>query len=103
MELSKHDAIEIFSALARIEARQEAFEKRLDTPGALCAVHIEQIREMKDDIGDVKKEIVIVYGKLSAVQTVIGKKEIIVAAFGAFGFGMMWAFKALVAWAGGKT
>lgn len=55
-----------------------------------CAVHYLEVQQAS-------KRLDVVEGKLATVQTVIGKKELIVACFGALGFGIAWAFKALIA------
>lgn len=83
MELSDQQVIELFSRLARIEAQ-------LGTAPASCAVHSEQIRELGARVDDIELQV----GK---VETVIGRKELIVAAFGALGVGVGFAIKYLLA------
>lgn len=89
MELTNDQVISLFTRLGGIEARLGGIEDKLETPGPSCAVHTTQIQALSDDMKEVKD-------KLSRVQTVIGKKELIVAAFGAIGFGIAWALKAML-------
>lgn len=89
MELSDQQVMDLFRELGEIKAR-------IGDGPLKCPVHEVEIVDLKKDVREIKE-------KLGAVQTVIGKKELIVAAFGALGFGMMWALKALAAWVGGKA
>lgn len=89
MQLSEQQVIDLFTKLGEINAK-------LDAGPVDCPVHAERIATLVMRMEKAE-------AKLSAVQTVIGKKELIVGAFGALGFGAMWALKALVAWAGGKA
>lgn len=74
MELTDQQVIDLFGRLGRIEAKLEA------TP-ANCPVHAEQIRAIDGRLSEVEHQI----GK---VETVIGKKELLVALFGAIGIGL---------------
>lgn len=89
MQLSEQQVIDLFTKLGEINAK-------LDAGPIDCPVHAERIATLMNRMEKAES-------KLSAVQTVIGKKEVIVAAFGALGFGMMWALKALAAWVGGRA
>ena len=82
MELTDQQVIDLFTELGEIKAQLAAGPTQ-------CAVHSEQIRALT-------KAVEAHDAKLAAVQTVIGKKELIVAAFGALGFGIAWALKALI-------
>ena len=76
MEMSESKIIEIFERLGGIDAKLDALAK----PGAICAVHTEQLTGVDRRLADVERRVV-------AVQTVVGKKELVVACFGALGFG----------------
>lgn len=89
MELSDQQVMDLFRELGEIKAR-------IGDGPLKCPVHEVEIVDLKKDVREIKE-------KLGAVQTVIGKKELIVAAFGALGFGMTWALKALAAWVVGKA
>ncbi len=83
MQLSEQQVMDLFRELGEIKAR-------IDAGPAECRVHSEQIKNIVERVEKAEE-------KLDRVQTVIGKKELIVAAFGALGFGIAWAFKAMVA------
>lgn len=76
MELSDQQVMDLFRELGDIKAR-------LGDGPLKCPVHEVEIVDLKKDVREIKD-------KLGAVQTVIGKKELIVACFGALGFGFAW-------------
>jgi hypothetical protein len=89
VQLSEQQVIDLFTKIGEINTK-------LDAGPINCPVHAERIAVLMARMEKAE-------GKLSAVQTVIGKKELIVVAFGALGFGMLWALKVLAAWVGGKA
>ena len=81
MELTNEQVIELFGRLARIEAKLE------QAPPA-CAIHTEQITGLVRRVDDIEDQ-------LGKVETVIGKKELLVALFGAIGIGFGFFIKYL--------
>lgn len=94
MEFNEQDIKDILAGLADIKERLVRMETIQGQPSPACALHSERIEALGRRMDKAEE-------KLSHVQTVIGKKELIVAAFGAIGVGLGFAIKAVVAMAKG--
>jgi len=81
MQLTDQQVIELFSRLASIE-------QQLKAGPAACQLHREQIKALGERVDGIEDQ-------LGKVETVIGKKELLVALFGAIGIGFGFMVKYL--------
>jgi len=81
MELTDQQVIDLFTRLGRIE-------EKLESGPINCPLHAEHIRVLGLRVDDLEEQV----GK---VETVIGRKELLVAMFGAIGIGFSFMVKYL--------